>query len=386
MTETSTGLKQQIRTAPYYNTNNKAWEYSLMRNLRAELLPKIQRRMPWHHLSGWRGGFPVQFIARHKKQYGYFVRGDISRFYPSVRHSDLIMYMQLAYRDLLGLPYVPKKFRGRFVAPVRNWTKSLPLDERGIPLASPVSALLAPLMLVPLWLKLAKTFDVRLMVYADDFIVLCKTKETCGDVFAFIHNTLLRDYDLQLQPKKTCSGRFATDEVDFCGWNFKGGYARISPAKTEAFGMRMQEVVRSYKRTDVHPFIKRINYKLDGFGNYYKDGHVAKQFAELDIYTRRLVRKWLLKNYSPDRHNNEALQALGLHLLEDKLSNRKKPAAAVSSRDTQKAGQRPLLKANVSDKVVLENRQCLREQLSQLIRLQRSGNRHLRDIAEKLVY
>jgi hypothetical protein len=137
-------VKQTIRTAPYYNTPNSAWEYGLMRRLRAELLPKIQRRMPWHHLSGWRADYVLSFVGRHKREYGYFLRTDIRRFYPSVRHRDLLLYMQLAYRDLLGLRFVPKQFQRKYVAAVREWTDSLPLAERGIPVASPVSALLAP--------------------------------------------------------------------------------------------------------------------------------------------------------------------------------------------------------------------------------------------------
>ena len=57
-------IKQNIRTAPYYNVPNADWEYALMRELRKELLPKIKRRIPWHHLSGFSHRYIIDYVTK----------------------------------------------------------------------------------------------------------------------------------------------------------------------------------------------------------------------------------------------------------------------------------------------------------------------------------
>ena len=81
-------IKQSIRTAPYYNIPNVGWEYTLMWELRKELLPKIKRRMPWHHLSGFSHRYIIDFVAKNKRKYPFFFRTDIASFYPSIRHKN----------------------------------------------------------------------------------------------------------------------------------------------------------------------------------------------------------------------------------------------------------------------------------------------------------
>ena len=98
---------------PYYNVPNADWEYTLMRELRKELLPKIKRRMLWNHLSGFSLRHIIDYVSEHKKQYLFYFRTDMARFYPSIRHKDVVVAMQVAYRDLLGLRFVSEKFKKR---------------------------------------------------------------------------------------------------------------------------------------------------------------------------------------------------------------------------------------------------------------------------------
>ena len=86
-------IKQSIRTAPYYNISNASWEYTLMRELRKELLPKIKRRMPWSNLCCFSNRYIIDFVAKSKKQYSFIFRTDIAGFYPSIRHKDVVVAM-----------------------------------------------------------------------------------------------------------------------------------------------------------------------------------------------------------------------------------------------------------------------------------------------------
>ena len=301
-----------VRPAPYHGAYACPGESELARQLRADFAALLRRRLPWHHLCGLRHGAAPRFVERYRRKYPFYLRTDISRFYPMVRHQDLAVGVQLAYRDLLGLGYVPAKFKSRYLGAIVRWCEGLPL-RRGIPLGSPLSAVAAPLMLVPLWLEVRRTFGVPVMVVMDDVLICCRSAQECAEVYALVENRLADDYELTLHAGKTESGRFASGRFSFCGWSFSGGYARIDAEKQEAFRQRISHRTRLRSGTAIG-LIKRVNRLTDGFGNYYKHGDVKRQYETLDIHIRRCVRQALSQGTSRRIYNAE-LESLGLHSL-----------------------------------------------------------------------
>jgi len=361
-----------VRPLPYYTVTGSIDHALLAQSLRMEFVPKIARRLPGHHLRGFRHDTILEFVRKNKKRYPCFVRIDISKFYPSVRHRDMIVGMQIAYRDLLGLDYVPKEFKKRYVEAVNQWCQSLPLQE-GIPLGSPLSAILAPLMLIPLWLELKRHFGVPFLVYMDDLLVLCENEHQCAEIYAFVANRLAADYSLTLHVGKSVSGRFSRQRVSFCGWSFSGGYATICEEKVEAFKERIALELKRCKKTDTTTLIKRLNRKIDGFGNYYKYGDVVRQFRLLDGYLRHEVRQRLKTGRTAGYHTNEHLYALGLHDLlrcyeriHGTSAPKKTPEVAIlrSANKPTPGGDRDLLP-------LYESVEKISRQLTQLVSLER---------------
>ena len=307
-------LLPTVRPLPYFGAYPHYGERELAASLRRDFRPLLARRLPDHHLVGQRHGSVPAFVARYKKAFPYFVRTDIARFYPSVRHQDLVVGAQLAWRDLLGLSYVPSKFKRRYVGPLMSWCESLPL-ERGIPLGSALSGVAAPLMLVPLWLELRRRFNVPLTVYMDDVLVCCRDREEGAEVYAYLVRRLGEDFDLTPQYGKTCSGRFADTPLTFCGWRFAGGYAGVDPKKAEAFRARVDAVCRRGARSSVRGLVKRLNATVTAFGHYYKYGSVRRQFAGLDVYIRRRLRESL--GAGTGATDNASLRRLGFRSLSD---------------------------------------------------------------------
>lgn len=285
-------LQSTIRPLPYYTTEVTPDERALASALRKDFVPLLTRRLPGHHLRGFRHDYIINTVKRMKKKFPFFLRTDIEAFYPSVRHRDLVVGCQLAWRDLLGLGYVPAEFKKRYVGGLNDWCRSLPLT-RGIPLGSPLSGVVAPLMLLPVWLEIKRELGVPVIVYMDDVLVMCRTEADTLAVYGHLERRLSLDHDLRLNPKKTSAGRFATDRVDFCGWTFSGGYATVSEAKYAGFRERIAEYVHHADGKTAAAFVKGLNRKVDGFGHYYKFGNVTRQFEALDAYVRREVRRWL---------------------------------------------------------------------------------------------
>lgn len=284
-----TDICPTVRPLPYFGAYVQPGERELASSLRRDFVSLIARRLADHHLVGQRHGAVPAFVARHKKSFPYFVRTDIAGFYPSVRHQDLVVGVQLAWRDLLGLSYVPSKFKRRYVGALLRWCEGLPLD-RGIPLGSPLSCIAAPLMLVPLWLEVKRRFGVPLTVYMDDVLVCCRDRVEAAEVYALIANRLRADYDLSPNYAKTLSGRFSDTPLTFCGWRFAGGYAGVDPAKADAFRARVADICHRSRRVPPKVLVKRLNAVLTAFGHYYKYGSVTRLFAELDVYVRRQLR------------------------------------------------------------------------------------------------
>ena len=125
-------IKQNIRPLPYYSLHVTERERVLAAMLRKEFAPKIARRIKGHHLAGFSNDYIISFIRRHKKTHPFYLRTDIAKFYPNVRHRDMIVYTQIAYKELLGLDYVPRAFKQQYVKGINDWCRSLPL-QRGIP-------------------------------------------------------------------------------------------------------------------------------------------------------------------------------------------------------------------------------------------------------------
>lgn len=376
-----------VRPLPYFGACPQVGERELAASLRRDFVPLLARRLPDHHLVGQRHGAVPAFVARHKKSFPCFVRTDIAAFYPSVRHRDLVAGVQLAWRDLLGLSYVPAKFKRRYVGGLSQWCASLPL-ERGIPLGSTLSCVLAPLMLVPLWLEVKRRFGVPLTVYMDDVLVCCRDMGEAAEVYALIANRLSGAFDLTVQCSKTLSGRFSDTPLTFCGWRFAGGYAGVDPAKADAFRARVDAICRRSRSVPPRALVKRLNAALTAFGHYYKYGSVTRLYAELDVYVRRRLRQQA--DFSAVRGGNGRLTRLGLRSLKEICVGARPRSTATSGlrplRPVRSTPCAPRTVVSVSDGDLAELCGLLRvagDKLTELVRGQRKLLRTLEHLQEE---
>lgn len=376
-----------IRPLPYYHTASSAEEKRLAAALRHEFVPKVRRLLPGHHLGGFRHDTVVNFVKRHKRAYPCFVRTDIARFYPSIRHRDIVVGCQVAYRDLLGLEYVPGSFKKKYVGGINRWCIALPL-QRGIPLGSPLSAILAPVMLLPLWLEIKRRFKLPLLVFADDILVCTRDEDQSAEVYTYIADYLHHNYSLEISAQKTASGRFAPDTVEICGWRFAGGYSTVSEAKVQAFMDRITAITRRRKKTDRASFFKVLNRKIDGFGHYYKYGDVKGQFRRLDMFVRQEVRARFERTGGPKLYSRDRLNAAGLHSLEliadrvyrGKAATARKVPVQPSLAGTKSASQH---ERNASElQPIAETLEKLRQQLTQLLAVERKQLRLMQEILQ----
>lgn len=206
----------------------------------------------------------------------------------------------------------------------------------GTPQGSPISPLLANIALHRLdqaWQGQERQAGV-LVRYADDFVVVCATRQQAieGQRRAA---TALDRFGLCLSPEKTRIVELTRGKqgFDFLGfhmrkvesWKWRGKWYLQRWPSARAMNRiraRIRELTdRRYSGLPIDAAVDRLNPVLRGWGYYFRVGNSARKFAQIDGYVHERLailacnkhqlsgRKWV------SRFNGEWLRRLGVHTL-----------------------------------------------------------------------
>jgi hypothetical protein len=179
-----------------------------------------------------------------------------------------------------------------------------------------------------------------LVRYADDFVVMCRTRSQCEQAEERVR-VILGRLGLELHPEKTRRVELfdGKEGFDFLGchlhkrlsgriWEESGRRLYFlqrwpSQRSMQRIRQRVKELTsRSRCHADLREVIADLNPVLRGWGNYFRTGNAAKRFNQLDTYVwRRLHRLRLARkgrNLKPGeaaRWTRESFWNLGLHRL-----------------------------------------------------------------------
>jgi group II intron reverse transcriptase/maturase len=232
---------------------------------------------------------------------------------------------------------------------LRQWLEAGVMEEgvvssvvAGTPQGGVISPLLSNIylnVLDVLWTRHSTPLGT-LVRYADDFVVMCKTKGACEEAEARIRVILAR-LGLELHPDKTRRVELydGKEGFDFLGCHL---HKRMSGRVLEKSGrtlyflhrwpsqrsmqrirQRVKELTpRGRCHADLRTVIADLNPVLSGWGNYFKTGNAAKRFNQLDGYvwqrlrSLRIARKGRNLHYDDlERWTRESFWNLGLHRL-----------------------------------------------------------------------
>jgi RNA-directed DNA polymerase len=245
------------------------------------------------------------FIDGHR----FVFEADIRAYFSSIDHERLLGKVgeRVSDRRVLKL--------------VGQWLKASVMDDgvlrqsvAGTPQGGVISPLLSNIYLHALDIAFADGAHGRLVRYADDFVVMCKS-EAQAHAAGELARKVLADLGLELHREKTrvvdlTEGR---EGLDFLGCHF---HARVSGRLLER-GVRRYYLQRwpsneAMKRIrqrikaltgrgragmDIREVISRINPILRGWGNYFRTGNAATRFNQIDGYVLRRLRGLMFKRY-----------------------------------------------------------------------------------------
>jgi RNA-directed DNA polymerase len=224
-----------------------------------------------------------------KEGFTHVVDADLAGYFDSIPHEPLVERVARRLSDgrVLGLL---RLWLGQDVmSGLERWTPAA-----GTPQGAVISPLLANIYLHPLdELMAAKGY--RMVRYADDFVVLCRSREAAEAALAEVRRWVAEN-GLRLHPDKTHVGdcRQPGEGFDFLGYRFEAGQRRVRKKSLDRLKDSIREKTRRTRGDSLACTVADLNAMLRGWFGYFKHAH-PRTFADLDGFVRRRLRALLRK-------------------------------------------------------------------------------------------
>lgn len=241
-----------------------------------------------------------------RKGFRVAVDADLSKFFDTVSHDVLMKRVADKVDDKRVLRLIGTYLRAGVVVNGRHEE-----TRKGVPQGGPLSPLLSNILLD----DLDKELEVRkhrFARYADDFIILVKSRRAGERVLASITRFLERK--LRLTVNQTKSKVALTDESIFLGFTFKGASIRWSDKAFAEFKRRVKELTgRSWGVSMAYRLAKLAEY-LRGWMGYFGIAEYYRPLPEIDHWLRRRIRMCYWKQWRYCRTKVRELTKLGTYL------------------------------------------------------------------------
>jgi RNA-directed DNA polymerase len=221
--------------------------------------------------------------------YTFVVDADIESYFDSIPHERLMQRIEERISDGRVLSLLRSWLRQDIMAGLQRWTPT-----EGTPQGAVISPLLANIYLHPLD-ELMAVRGYRMVRYADDFVVLCKSPEEAAAALTTIQAWVVEN-GLRLHPQKTHVGdcRQAGQGFEFLGYRFEAGQRWVRNKSLNRLKDKIRERTRRTCGQSLARVVENLNPILRGWFAYFKHAH-PYTYRRLDQFIRRRLRSILLK-------------------------------------------------------------------------------------------
>lgn len=269
-----------------------------------------------------------------KEGYATVLEADIRSFFDTVDRDLLIKRFigRIRFRSLVGL--VEEALRAE-VGNLEMFTDEerglFPGAESGIPQGGVLSPMLANFYLYP-FDKAMTDAGFRVIRYADDFVVMCKTQQEANDAWNLARKILEDELRLELHPlggpqSKTRIQPF-NKGVEFLGVRFGGNRVLPCDKVVEKFRKRVKAIL-SNKDLSLLATLRRLSNTIVGWGQFYADLDVQQLYSELDPFILRELSTYFRQHqflFQGRNLSNRQRKLLGIPALVNLTRGKKRPA------------------------------------------------------------
>ena len=260
---------------------------------------------------GFRKGLSAHdavYQVRHYIREGYRVAvdADLAKFFDTVEHDVLMNRVSRKVRDKRVLKLIGAYLRAGVMIDGR-----LHETRKGVPQGGPLSPMLSNILLDELDKELEGRSH-RFARYADDFVILVKSRRAGERVMASITQFLEKKLKLKVNQEKSKVAH--TNEITFLGFAFSGAKICWSDKAFVRYKQRIKELTgRSWGVSMEYRLFKLAEY-LRGWMGYFGKSELYRPIPEIDHWLRRRVRMCYWKQWRYCRTKVRELTKLGTFL------------------------------------------------------------------------
>ena len=241
--------------------------------------------------------------------YEWIVDIDLEKFFDTVNQDKLITIIGKTITD------------GDVVSLIRKYLSAGAMEKgivKATTVGTPQGGNLSPLLSNIMLNELDKELEVRglnFVRYADDCIILVKSEKAANRVLASITKFIEKKLGLKVNAEKSKITRpTQTKYLGFSFWKSPKGQWKPKPHLKS-----YQKLVRKLKQLTDRSWsisldnrIKKINYVVRGWVNYFRIASMKNKITEIDEHLRVRIRVIIWKQWKKIRKKCESLQKLGV--------------------------------------------------------------------------
>lgn len=224
-----------------------------------------------------------------REGFTWVVDADLARYFDSIPQAPLLARVAERVSDGRVLALIESYLGQDVLHGLERWTPTA-----GTPQGAVLSPLLANLYLHGLDEALEQAGH-RLVRYADDFVVLCRSQAEAEAALARVRQWVEAN-GLRLHPEKTHVGNCLEpgQGFEFLGYRFEGGRRHVRRKSLQALKDRIRQRTRRTRAEALERIVADLNPMLRGWFEYFQHAH-RWTFPRVDGFVRRRLRALLRK-------------------------------------------------------------------------------------------
>ncbi len=241
--------------------------------------------------------------------YEWIVDIDLEKFFDTVNQDRLITIIGRTIKD------------GDVVSLIRKYL-SAGVMENGVvkptKVGTPQGGNLSPLLSNIMLNELDKELEARglnFVRYADDCIILVRSEKAANRVLASITKYIEKKLGLKVNAEKSKVTRpTQTKYLGFSFWATKGGKWKPKPhiKSYQKLIRKLKQLTKRKWSISLDERIKKINYLIRGWVNYFRIANMKNKITEIDEHLRTRIRVIIWKQWKTITKRQKSIEQLGV--------------------------------------------------------------------------